>query len=355
MPPSTSSSASTSVRGAIRNAPRRSARRSTPPGPNATRGRRRGPGRRRRAARRRRRHRLDDHGQPDPRGGGRDRRLVARGRARPRRVSVLWAPARRRLDDDGESEQARGLDRLVDGRSRRARARAGARRRRAARGSRRGRATCRPSRGARARRRPLRGARSIPSSVGTVPAAAAASRRGRRRGRAPARPTRGRRTTRPVRPAQRRGVPSELMITASTGLSALDSLGRWTTPRRPPPRPPRRAARRARCTRVTRGSASTAAGRSRTSRPVAEPSMSTGFARLASGGSAVASAATVSSRERGELEARGLAGVGAEDPEPARVRDASRPGGRAASGCGENSEATSTSSSSVSARMTPAC
>ena len=53
---------------------------------------------------------------------------------------------------------------------------------------------------------------------------------------------------------------------------------------------------------------------------VAEPSMSTGFATDASVGRNAARAARVSLAGRRQLEPRRLAGVGAEDPEPAGVR-----------------------------------
>ena len=58
--------------------------------------------------------------------------------------------------------------------------------------------------------------------------------------------------------------------------------------------------------------------------------------------------------ERRQLEAGRLAGVGAEDPEPAGVREQRHPAARAAAAGDESRTATSTSSSSVSARITPA-
>ena len=81
--------------------------------------------------------------------------------------------------------------------------------------------------------------------------------------------------------------------------------------------------------------------------------MSTGFATLASAGSSCRRARAGLVAELGELEPGGIAGVGAEDAQAAGVREHAtrRPRG---SGWVESSAAASTSSSSVSARMTPA-
>ena len=65
-------------------------------------------------------------------------------------------------------------------------------------------------------------------------------------------------------------------------------------------------------------------------RAVAEPSMSTGFVVLASAGRTPASCSLVLVRQRRELEPGSLTGVGAENAEPARIRDH---GDAVATGC----------------------
>ena len=82
--------------------------------------------------------------------------------------------------------------------------------------------------------------------------------------------------------------------------------------------------------------------------------MSTGFATDASVGSSRREGSAGLLGERRQLEPGGLAGVGAEDPEPAGVRQHARRGVRCGTGWQESSAATSSRPDSVSARITPA-
>ena len=214
-----------------------------------------------------------------------------------------------------------------------------------------------PASAARDRRRAAASA-SIPVSSGTVPAGrrshsarsaarprarAADSGYGERRDRRRVDQQRGRRPARLTNDAEHRLLVLARRPTARTTASA--DLVRLGDDRRheQDDHARRRPGRRARAEAPPRRSS-----------PVAEPSMSTGLARLASRGRISASAARVSSASGGELEPGRLAGVGAEDPEAAGVGDAPRRGGRAEAAGVESSAATSTSSSSVSARITPA-
>ena len=99
------------------------------------------------------------------------------------------------------------------------------------------------------------------------------------------------------------------------------------------------------------GSASTIGSTSANVFAVAEPSMSIGFAVLASIGMTSRSAAPRLLVRRRQLEPGALARVGARGCRARRRSSAARRGGRAARGCSVSSAATSTSSSSVCVRM----
>ena len=267
---------------------------STPPGPNATSGPNTGvlddageqlgaPGD----------HGLDDDRRTDPRCCLRHGLLVGQ----PERDASglgLVRSRRRRLDDRGQPELARGVHRFVDPGGD-ALGTSGSPYATRSSGSPPGRARRRPNGRGRGRRSRSRGDGRSRRGAGQRRRAAEARMRAPRRARARERPTRDRRTQR--RATSRGGHPARLPRSSPPRGPACPSRRRGP-PARPlrPPRPPspRRRARRARRRRrrVRRGAG---VGAPRRRSAVAPPSMSTGLATLASAGSTSRRAATVAS------------------------------------------------------------
>ncbi len=111
------------------------------------------------------------------------------------------------------------------------------------------------------------------------------------------------------------------MTTASTGLSAAASRAVRSTASAISSAVALTAGTNRTITASTTGSARSRGSAAAYVAAVAPPSMSTGFATLASGASSSRRAATVSSPRVGSVEPRGVAGVGRQDPEPTGVRE----------------------------------
>ena len=162
-------------------------------------------------------------------------------------------------------------------------------------------------------------ARSMPSMGGTEPAGRRSqSARSAASARACAADSgKGKAATRPAPELSSFGTPPALTMTANTGLSpgakpataCATSCAVATT-----------GGTKTTMAASTRGSARTIGSAASYVGAVAEPSMSTGLPRLASAGSASASAARVSSDSSGSSRPARLAGIGGEDAEAAGVR-----------------------------------
>ena len=297
---------------------------STPPGPNATSGPKTGsctipasssapPCE----------HRLDDHRGADPLAAGRTASASARSRATPP-TSVLCMPGAADLTTAGKPS-SRAAAPARRRRRRGARGRAAAPYARGARASSPGRASRRPRRASARSTTALRAARSMPASSGTdagrppEPLGALGGTAERPRGRLRVRERGDARSRRAAPP----GCPSALITTASIGLSRRGrSRPRARPPPRPPPPRPSPPGRRARSTASTCGSAEHQRQRllRRLGRRRAEHVDRVGDARLGRQQRAQALAVVVG-RARGSSRPAAVARVGAEDPEPARVRE----------------------------------